>query len=291
MIVYNNKTAYVSMSYATLIAPTPTPAVMPSPTATVSPTQTPTSAGSPTPTITPTPTATPTPTTQQVVKIVNITSYLNIRSGASLLSSIIGKAYNGETYQYLGKSGSFWIINFKGQTGYAYDTYGTLTTAQGIPTPTATGMPTTTATPTATATPTSQPSSAPSQQSLIKVVNVTSNLNVRASASTTSKILGVAYSGETYLNLGKSGSFWKINYKGQTGYIYSTYGAQITSPVVRVKVTNYTTVRSQASATSSVLGNAYNFETYVYLGKSGDYLKITYKGKTGYINATYGVLL
>lgn len=44
---------------------------------------------------------------------------LNIRTAASLTSSkVVGKMNRGQSYQYLGKSGSFYKINYKGSTRY-----------------------------------------------------------------------------------------------------------------------------------------------------------------------------
>ena len=279
IISYNNKIAYVSTGYSTLVTPTPTPTITPTPAVTPTPVTT------PTPVITPT----PTPAATQVITI-KVSTYVNIRKTASTSAVSLGKAYNGEKYAYLGKSGSFWKITYKGQTGYVYSTYGVLTSVSTTPTQSVSPSPTATATATPTPTPTATPTSGGSTVQLIRV-KVSSYVKVRKTASTSASSIGSAYNNETYLYLGKSGSFWKVNYKGQTGYIYSTYGVQTSALAVKVSVGSYVTVRSSASTSASSLGKAYNNETFTYLGKSGSFLKITYKGKTGYISATYGTVL
>ncbi len=296
IILFDNRVAYVSTSYATLITPTPTPVVTPTPT--------PTEAPAPTPTAEPTPTAVPTPTpaTTQVIRIKVGTS-VNVRKTASTSALSLGKAYNNETYAYLGKSGSFWIINYKGQTGYVYSTYGVLTTISASPTAAPTPTPTTAPSAAATATPATTPTPTAVSTQVIRI-KVSTSVNVRKTASTSASSLGRAYNNETYAYLGKSGSFWKINYKGQTGYVYSTYGVLTTSSTattpapssstthyVSIKVGTYVNVRKTASTSALSLGRAYNNEKYVYLGKSGSFWKINYKGQTGYVYVTYGVYI
>ncbi len=289
IINYKGQTGYVYSTYGVLttvsVTPTPSasataaPTQTPTATATAAPTQTPTATATavptPTPTATTTATPTPSPVTTQLITI-KVGTYVNVRKTASTSAASLGRAYNGEKYAYLGKSGSFWKINYKGQIGYVYSTYGVLTTVSTTPTPTTTV--------------TATPASGGSTIQLIRV-KVGSYVKVRKTASTSASSIGSAYNNETYIYLGKTGNFWKVNYKGQTGYIYSTYGVQTSALVVKVSTGSYVTVRSSASASASSLGKAYNNETYIYLGKSGSFLKITYKGKTGYITATYGVVM
>ena len=300
IIQYNDRTtAYVSTSYATLITPSPSP----------SPTVTPTDTISPSPSITPTnaPTPTPTATPVQVVriKLSSASSYVNVRKTASSSATVLGRALNNETYAYLGKSGSWWKINYKGQIGYVYGTYGVLATVSPTPTPSATPTATVSPTPTPSITPTA--TTAAIQMVRIKLSSTTSYVNVRAQASTSATRLGTAKNGETYAYLGKSGNWWKINYKGQTGYVYYTYGVLTTTialasaaptasaaSMVRIKIadtSSYANVRKQASLSAVKLGTVKNGETYAYLGKSGSWWIINYKGQTGYVYETYGILV
>ena len=192
----------------------------------------------------------------------------------------------------LARAAAFGRSTTRGRPGYVYSTYGVLTTISASPTAVPTPTPTTapaTPTPATTATPAATPASA----QVIRI-KVGTSVNVRKTASTSASSLGRAYNNETYAYLGKSGSFWKINYKGQTGYVYSTYGVLTTisaaatpapsssaTHYVSIKVSTYVNVRKTASTSAASLGRAYNNEKYVYLGKSGSFWKITYKGQTG----------
>ena len=55
------------------------------------------------------------------------------------------------------------------------------------------------------------------------IVNCKVAANVRAKASSKSKLLGTAKNGEKFTVKGQSGNWIKIDYKGKTGYVYKKY--------------------------------------------------------------------
>ena len=121
----------------------------------------------PTATETATPTVTPTPTVE--VAKVTMPKAVNIRSGPSTFHNLLGTAEPGESYTILGKSsdGTWWQIDYKGQTGWVLgeivESIGTeaIPVAVNIPTlppPPPTPVP---PTPVATATPQFTPTPAP----------------------------------------------------------------------------------------------------------------------------------
>ncbi|MBQ9994426.1 MAG: L,D-transpeptidase family protein, partial [Clostridia bacterium] len=106
--------------------------------------------------------------------------------------------------------------------------------------------------------------------------------------------------------------WYKIDFKGKTGYVCSTYATYKASggttttkkPTTTtakpnsssggtVVITNsYTNVRSGAGSSNSLLGKAYKDEKYTYLGTATSpaglkWYKINFKGKTGYVCSTY----
>ena len=141
---------------------------------------------------------------------------VNVRASASGLSKLVGYAYRGDTFKILGKTGSWYYIQYNNTTkAYIWASYLTATktsaaytSANGTTTP----APGTTATPTTT-TPTK-----------VTIANCLYAVNVRASASTSSTRLGKATLGSTYTYLGKEGDWYKIQYNTTTvGYVYSTF--------------------------------------------------------------------
>ena len=145
-------------------------------------------------------TSTPTPTpVNKTGKVVNISSSLNIRSGAGTGYSIVGTLYNGQTVNILEKSGDWYHISHNGVTGYVSAQYlqeiasgsssneGAISSGEGV------------------------------------VYNITTNLRVRAAASTNSLVLGYLYNGDRVKILGASNGWTQIEYKGTTGYVSSEY--------------------------------------------------------------------
>ena len=142
---------------------------------------------------------------------------VNVRASASGLSKLVGYAYVGDTFKILGKTGSWYYIQYNNTTkGYIWASYlnATKTSAGYTPasvTSTSPGSPT--PTPGATATPTK-----------VTIANCVYAVNVRTSASTSSKKLGKANLGATYTYLGAEGDWYKIQYNTTTiGYVYKTF--------------------------------------------------------------------
>ncbi|WP_240544431.1 SH3 domain-containing C40 family peptidase [Exiguobacterium algae] len=130
-------------------------------------------------------------------------------------------------------------------------------------------------------------------------------LNIRTAPSySSSKVVGKMNKGQRYTYLGKTGSFYKINYKGKASYIsasskYSylkprtstvskmstTSTSQPTVPTFAYSKMNGVSIRSSASYASQVIGKMNKGQRYTYLGKVGAFYKINYQGKAAYISA------
>ena len=149
----------------------------------------------------------------------NFKRRVNVRSSASGLSKAVGFAYLGDTFKILGKTGSWYLIQYNNTTkAYIWASYlkATKTSAAYVSangTTTTTPAPGTTATPTTTTTPTK-----------VTIANCQYAVNVRASASTTAARVGKANLGAIYTYLGKEGDWYKIQYNTTTvGYVYGTF--------------------------------------------------------------------
>lgn len=126
-----------------------------------------------------------------------------------------------------------------------------------------------------------------------QVVNVTSTLRIRESASTSSSVLGNMRNGSTFDIISKSGSWYQINYNGITGYVHGDYVKEIeTSSAIltKGKVYNVSTnlrVRSGASTSSSILGYLTNNTEVNIVGSEGEWYKIQYNSGYGYVSKEY----
>ncbi|MGG0555681.1 SH3 domain-containing protein [Priestia aryabhattai] len=123
-------------------------------------------------------------------------SKLNVRSGAGTIYGIIGSVVKGQTLSVMSKSGSWYKINYNGRTGYVSSDY---VQASGTATP-------------------------PAESTTYTVT--ASTLNVRSGAGTNYAAIGSVTKGQTLSVMSKSGSWYKINYNGRTGYVSSDYQEQ-----------------------------------------------------------------
>ncbi|MEN6637266.1 MAG: SH3 domain-containing protein, partial [Clostridiaceae bacterium] len=146
----------------------------------------------------------------------NFKRRVNVRASASGLSKLVGFAYIGDTFKILGKTGSWYLIQYNNTTkAYIWASYikasktsSSYTSANGTTTP----APGATATPT-TSTPTK-----------VTIANCQYAINVRASASTSSARIGKGSLGATFTYLGKEGDWYKIQYNTTTvGYVFATF--------------------------------------------------------------------
>lgn len=81
--------------------------------------------------------------------VFDVSSYLNVRSGASKSYSIIGKLKNNQQVTITGESGNWYQINYNGSTGYVskdYVTAGNSSSSSSTTTTTTTSTTTTTTT-------------------------------------------------------------------------------------------------------------------------------------------------
>ena len=215
-------------------------------------------------------------------------SALNLRSGASTGTGIIGVLYEGAQVTITGTSGDWYKVTASvggsKKTGYVFSSYVETN---------------------------SQPQSGTSSTSGSSngTVNV-NGLRLRAKASTSASILGSVNSGTRVTILETLDEWYKvgvtINGSYKTGYMYKSYvtlssgssssasgsGQTTTSAsgkgVVNTPVLN---VRTGASTSTTRIGCIYQGQTVTITGVSGDWYKVSAvvngKTTTGYVSAQY----
>lgn len=132
------------------------------------------------------------------------------------------------------------------------------------------------------------------------ITNCKSYVNWRATASTSAASLGTLSLNAVITVYEKTNGFYKITYNGTTGYVSDKYvklgtpssssGSSSTSSGSTGTVSNCKTSvnwRATASTSGKVLGKLKKGVKVTVLGSEGDFYKISYSGKTGYISKAY----
>ncbi|MDM0456993.1 SH3 domain-containing protein [Clostridium perfringens] len=233
------------------------------------------------------------PESNEKTGIVNVSSSLNVREGASTSSKVIGSLSGNTKVTIVGEEGAFYKIEYRGSHGYVAKEYVKDVTEssnsnQGTQTP-------------------EKPSN-PENTEKIGIVNVSSSLNVRERASISSKVIG-SLSGNTKVTIvGEEGAFYKIEYKGSHGYVAKEYVKDVTEsnnsnqgtqtpekPIIPentekigiVNVSSSLNVREGASTSSKVIGSLSGNTKVTIVGEEGAFYKIEYRGSHGYVAKEY----
>ncbi|WP_415319651.1 SH3 domain-containing protein [Clostridium perfringens] len=233
------------------------------------------------------------PETTKKTGIVNVSSSLNVREGASTSSKVIGSLSGNSKVTIVGEEGAFYKIEYKGSHGYVAKEYVKDVTEsnnsnQGTQTP--------------------EKPSTPESTKKTGIVNVSSSLNVREGASTSSKVIGSLSGNTKVIIVGEEGAFYKIEYKGSHGYVAKEYVKDVTesnnsnqgtqtpekpsNPETTkktgiVNVSSSLNVRSEASTSSKVIGSLSGNTKVIIVGEEGAFYKIEYKGSHGYVAKEY----
>lgn len=124
----------------------------------------------------------------------------------------------------------------------------------------------------------------------IGFVNVTS-LRLRSSASSSSQTLDYAPGNDVAVVLGKSGSWYKVNYNLQIGYMHQDYLEYTTKENGELgygKINgNNVKVRSGPGTNYPILTAAYKGDKAYIIGINNQWFKVIFGEHTGYIRSDY----
>jgi N-acetylmuramoyl-L-alanine amidase len=204
----------------------------------------------------------------KVGRIVNCRTAANVREKATSDSKLLGTVKKGATYTVTATAGNWVKIKYTADTeGYVYKDFIKLM---------------------------DQDSGMQTGGCTAAIVNCKYAVNVRAKASSDSKIIGKAAKGRTFDMLGVEGSWIKIQYDADTvGYVFKSFvkltgeAQTIEGKTGTIKCNTHVNIRAKATKNSKLLGTAKNGETFTVKGKSGNWIRIDYKGQTGYVYKTY----
>lgn len=124
-------------------------------------------------------------------------------------------------------------------------------------------------------------------------VRATDTVNVRSSDSENADKIGKATAGTILTRTEQKVNGWsKVIYEGKEAYIKSDYLELIVSEATGdaigvVKALENVNVRTNADTSAKAIGLASAGSTYNLLEDAGDWYKIDFEGKTGYVKAEY----
>ena len=113
--------------------------------------------------------------------------------------------------------------------------------------------------------------------------------NVRKSPSTDGELLGKVDIGVELKKLGTEGDWTKVKFQGETGYVKSEFVKEVSSKSgsgkETVKTKDICNVRKTASTDGELLGKVDAGVKLKKLGTKGEWTKVKFQGKTGYIKS------
>ncbi|EOU2127956.1 hypothetical protein C4D39_12280 [Clostridium perfringens] len=213
--------------------------------------------------------------------VVNISSSLRVRSGASTSTATKGFLRNGAKLDIVGKSGAWYKIKYNGGYGFVHGDYVSVSSASK---------------------PAEKPSK-PAEKPIDTineqgyVVNISSSLRVRSGASTNTVTKGFLRNGAKLDIVGRSGAWYKIKYNGGYGFVHGDYVSinkheqshdkKVISTGHVVNISSSLRVRSGASTSTATKGFLRNGAKLDIVGKSGAWYEIKYDGGYGFVHGDY----
>ena len=200
-------------------------------------------------------------------------SALNVRSGASTSSSVIGSLNRGAKVEIVSTSNGWHKIKFKNGYGYVSADYIKVDSSN-----------------------TSKPESKPEATTKTGTVNA-SSLNVRSGASTKNSVIGSLSRGAKVEIVSTSNGWHKIKFKNGYGYVSADYikvngsstsnnNSSVSERIGKVNASALN-VRSNPSIRNSVIGSLSRGSKVTVVSTSNGWHKIKYKNGYGYVSAEY----
>lgn len=212
------------------------------------------------------------------------TANLNVRQGAGVGFALVTTIPNGTTVQATKQSGTWYYVTYNGKSGYVSAGY----------------LKQTTTAPSAPVAPNLGDAGA-GNSSVDYVVN-TPSLNVRASASTSSAIVGSVKAGQT-LRVVQTANGWHQIYIGNTtGFVAASFVKEVpkgsgsgTTPTWvsgsfdthTFYTTSLTAIRSQANDSSQVIGSTLRGGLLNVVGETATHYRVNENGTQGFIAKTF----
>lgn len=199
------------------------------------------------------------------------TENLNLRKTMNTSSEVLGVIPKNTTVKVLSSSNGWSRVYYNGKFGYCYSSYLVSNTNNNT-------------------------SSITTLNKEGKVINVASNdtLNVRSLPNTSGSVITTLTNGTKVQIIGQDTQtkWYKISYNGKTGYVSNSYISIVGDWNSSTTTTMYTTtnlnLRSGSSTSHSILTTIPSGASVTCYSKdSNGWMKVSYNGITGYVNASY----
>lgn len=164
---------------------------------------------------------------------------LNFRLGPSTNDTVIGGLSEGTTFTVLSESNGWYKINYDGTIGYVYGYYVSIGNNSSS---------------------LSNSSSNTSKSGVVSNLNSGVDLNFRSGPNTDYSIIGELSEGTSVTILSENNGWYKINYDGTVGYVYSDY-ISIGSATSNVSNSSTASVSKSSSSHKLSSSNASNNTT------------------------------
>ena len=211
---------------------------------------------------------------------------LNMRTGASTKYKRITTIPKGKKVTYLGKSGSWYKVQYGSKKGYVSSSY-----LKGV----------SASKPAPKAKPAPKPAPKAPAVSTGGSYKTKDNLNMRTGASTKYKRITTIPKGKTVSYVGKKGSWYKVKFGSKTGYVSSAYLTKVSTakpapkPAPKKEVVTSTSYKTKSDLNMRTGASVNNKKVTVipkgksvkYISKKGSWYKVQYGSKSGYVSSKY----
>lgn len=186
------------------------------------------------------------------------TANVNVRSGPGTNYSVVGWLTKGTTVTRTGTSGNWTRVNYNGLTAYVYSSY--LSVYSG-------------------------------SSSGQTVIYARYETEVRTGPGSSNRIIGYLDPGQSVVYLSTTGSWYKVQYGANIGYVYGpdmrNTSSDVSSSSGYVYATTSARVYEGPGTSYSTLGYLYTGESARRTGTAGStWTRITYDGQTGYVRTS-----
>ena len=221
------------------------------------------------------------------VGTINVHTYLNVRSGASTRTSVIGSLGRNAKVTITGEQGNFYRIDYKGRTGYVSKDYVSVKNVSNN---------TNKVNNNSNKTNTQKTAQVSNNTKKTGIVRVNDSLNVRSDASVRNSVIGSLGRNAKVTITGEKGNFYRIDYKGRTGYVSKDYvsvtngsnkSVNTSKNEGRINANSGLRMRSDKNTHSRTIMVIPHNAVVKIVKEANGWYRVNYAGHTGWVSGDY----
>lgn len=220
------------------------------------------------------------------VGTINVHTYLNVRSGASTRTSVIGSLGRNANVTITGEQGNFYRIDYKGRTGYVSKDYVSVKNVSNN----------NKVNNNRNKTNTQKTAQVSNNTKKTGIVRVNDSLNVRSDASVRNSVIGSLGRNAKVTITGEKGNFYRIDYKGRTGYVSKDYvsvtngsnkSVNTSKNEGRINANSGLRMRSDKNTHSRTIMVIPHNAVVKIVKEANGWYRVNYAGHTGWVSGDY----